>query len=182
MHEYILSAIALSTPILYAGTMTDKPPSDPGDHAVDFSRRYFQELDIYCGDRMDQLGIPKGQIGSSDRAHNIEWCAFNPYERDGGGLSTGGRINVDSGVLNPGWNAARIGPRARAIWEKSRLRDRIDAAIVHEFEEHRCGSHEQAVERAPETDLPVGGRARALLRAIRLGEQSTRGGDPSLGR
>jgi hypothetical protein len=45
--------------------------------------------------------------------------------------------------------------------------------------EYRTGSHEAAVELAPETDLPVGGRPRALLRAIRLGEQSIRRGGSS---
>jgi hypothetical protein len=155
----------------------EKPPSDPADHAEDFAHRWADRLDQHCALRMEDLGVPSERIGSSDHDHGIAWAAFNPYERQGGGLSPGGRINVDSGVLNPAWNAARIGPFAQALWEKSRLRHRIDAAIAHEYEEHQGGSHESAVENAPETELPVGGRVRALLRAIRLGE--TRGGGSS---
>ena len=120
---------------------------------------------------MEELGIPHDKIGSSDHLTGVAWRAFFPHERDAGGRSTGGRINIDSGVLNPEWNAERIGPRAQAKWEKSRLRDRIDATIVHEHEEHRGGSHEYAVENAPDTKSSVGGRVRALLRAIRLGER-----------
>ncbi len=151
--------------------MTHKPPSDPADHASDFAKRYARELDEYYATRMEALGIPPERIGSGDLDQGIPWCAFNPHERDAGGLSTGGRINVDSGVLNPGWNAARIGLKASAMWARSRLRDRIDAAIAHEDMEYRAGSHAAAVDHAPETDLPIGGRPRALLRAIRLGEQ-----------
>ena len=160
----------------------DKPPPDPADHAEDFAHRWVDRLDEYCGIRMEGLGIPSDRIGSSDHRHRIAWCAFNPYERDAGGISTGGRVNVDSGVLNLAWNAEKVGPHAQAVWEKSRLRDRIDDAIAHEDMEWHTGSHEAAVEHAPETDLPISARARALLRAIRLGEQSTRGGDPSPGR
>jgi hypothetical protein len=151
--------------------MPDQPPPDPADHAQDFARRWADRLDQDCAVRMEELGIPEDRIGSSDHDHGIPWCAFNPYERDAGGLSTGGRINVDSGVLNPDWHAGVIGPSASALWARSRLRDRIDAAIAHEDMEHRAGSHEAAVELIPETDLPVGSRVRALLRAIRLGEQ-----------
>jgi hypothetical protein len=45
--------------------------------------------------------------------------------------------------------------------------------------EFRVGSHDAAVELAPDTDLPIGGRPRALLRATRLGEQSIRRGGSS---
>lgn len=159
--------------------MTEKPPPDHADHAEDFAHRYAETLDQYCAVRMQELGILEERIGSSDHGRGIAWCAFHPYERDAGGLSTGGRINVDSGVIDPRWHAEIIGPKAQALWEKSRLRHRIDAAIAHEDAERRTGSHEAAVEQAPETELPVGGRVRALLRAIRLGEQATRGGGPS---
>jgi hypothetical protein len=158
--------------------MSDQPPSDPADHAEDFALRWADWLDQYAALRMEELGIPSGRIGSSDHGHKIAWCAFNPYERDAGGIATGGRINVDSGVLNPRWNAERIGQSASAIWEKARQRDRIDTTIAHEDIE-RTGSHDDAVEHAPATDLPIGARARALLRAIRLGEQAIRGGGSS---
>jgi hypothetical protein len=162
--------------------MPDSPPAEPADHAHDFAYRWADRLDQYCAIRMEELGIPEERIGSSDHDHGIAWCAFNPHERDGGGLSTGGRINVDSGVLNPRWHSEMIGQSAQALWEKSRLRHRIDAAIAHEDAEWRTGSHAAAIEHAPETELPVGGPVRALLRAIRLGEQATRGGGPSQSR
>ena len=46
----------------------------------------------------------------------MDWCAFNPDEREGGGLSTGGRINVDSGVLNPRGHAEGIDARSARRW------------------------------------------------------------------
>ena len=161
--------------------MIGTPPSarplwhDPAEHALDFARRYAEPLDRHCAVRMEELGIPRDRIGSSDHRHSIAWCAFNPYERDVGGLASGGRITVDSGVLNPE-RMADLGPPAPEAWRRSRLRDRIDAAIAHEDMEWRIGSHTAAVEHAPETQLPLGDRPRALLRAIRSGERSTRGG------
>jgi hypothetical protein len=127
---------------------------------------------------MKELGIPPGRIGSTDHRHGLGISAFNPYERDAGGVSPDGRLNVDSGVLNPEQMSHLASPAPEA-WRKARLRTRIDAAIAHEDAEWRAGSHEAAVEQAPETDLPIGGGARALLRAIRLGEQAARGGGPS---
>jgi hypothetical protein len=75
-------------------------PADPAEHAIDFSRRWADKLDRYVAERMEELGISPERIGSSDHRHGIAWCAFNPYEDSGGGVSTGGRINVDSGVFN----------------------------------------------------------------------------------
>jgi hypothetical protein len=48
---------------------------------------------------------------------------------------------------------------------------RARAAIAHEDMEWRAGSHDQAVEYSPETDLNIGRHARKLLRVIRLGAQ-----------
>ena len=163
----------------YADPMTDKPPNDPAEHAAEFSCTWADRLDQYCGWRMEELGIPFDRIGSSDHRHGIACAApFNPHERDAGGISTGGRVNVDSGVLNPE-QSANLNPPAPDDWRHARLRDRIDAAIAHEDMEWRAGSHESAVELAPETDLPIGKRPRKLLRAIRLGEQGFRGGASS---
>ncbi len=47
------------------------------------------------------------------------------------------------------------------------VKDRIDAAIAHEFEEHRRGGHEGAIECAPDTELPISHVARAFLRLQR---------------
>ncbi len=46
---------------------------------------------------MEELGIPLERIGSSDHDHGIAWAAFNPQERDGGGISPGGRITRTPG-------------------------------------------------------------------------------------
>lgn len=53
---------------------------------------------------MEDLGIPDNQIGSPDH---------NPHERDGGGNSTGGRLNVNSGVLDLEFHAEVIGLNER---------------------------------------------------------------------
>ncbi len=57
-------------------------------------------------------------------------------------------------------------------WGEARWRDRLDAAIAHEYEEAKGGSHEYACEHAPDTGLPIGEPARRLLRTIRVGERS----------
>jgi hypothetical protein len=118
---------------------------------------------------MEELGIPGDRIGSNDRLHGLEGRAFNPYERDGGGISTGGRINIDSGLLNPDQITEQYGKKAGKLWAKSRLRDRQDALIAHEEEEWRTGSHDEAVKVAPETELPITDKAREILRETRKG-------------
>jgi hypothetical protein len=50
---------------------------------------------------------------------------------------------------------------------KSRASVRQDAVIAHEYEEGLRGSHEAAVEHAPETKLAIKEEARRLLRAQR---------------
>jgi hypothetical protein len=148
-------------------------PADPAEHSVRFAREWHDVLETYVQRRMRALGVPEKRIGSSDHEHRVERRAFFPDEITAGGLATGGLINVDAGVLNPE-RAANLDRPTPEAWRHARLRDRIDAAIAHEDMEHRAGSHDAAVELAPETDLPIGGRPRALLRAIRLGEQSIR--------
>jgi hypothetical protein len=140
-------------------------------HAEDFAHRYEHELDQACGIIMEEMGIPSDRIGARDIGRG--WRNFFPAEREGGGLSPGGRISLDSGILNPD-QMAHLGPEAGNAWAHARLRDRIRACIAHEDMEWRTGSHDAAVEHSPETDLHIGGRARALLRSIRLGEQRRR--------
>jgi hypothetical protein len=144
-------------------------PADPADHAEDFGHRYAEDLDWQASLRMEALGIPRERIGSSDHDHGIKWCAFNPYERDGGGLSTGGRINLDSGALNPDQITERYGRGAGELWARSSLRDRQDALIAHEDAEWHTGDHEAALKAGPETELPISDRAREILRAMERG-------------
>jgi hypothetical protein len=76
---------------------------------------------------------------------------------------------VDSGVLNPELNAQVNGPEATKVWAKSRLRDRIDSVIVHEHLEAQRVPHDDVVERAGDTPLPISENARRIPRAIAEG-------------
>ena len=89
------------------------------------------------------------------------WIAFNPYGRKGGGTVTG--VVVDSGVLNP---SLLEGKRGGRLWAKARLRDRIDASIVHELEENRHGTHAEALAAAARTELAITDGARRICRAM----------------
>lgn len=146
--------------------MPDRPHNDPAEHALDFAGRHAPALDRYCAERMEDLGIPAERIGSSDQMHGIPWCAFNPHEVQGGGVTPDGRVNFDSGVLNPRLMGS-VAPGAGEPWAGARLRDRIDASIAHEFEEGDAGgNHDLAVERCPDTALPIRDEARELARKI----------------
>ena len=141
--------------------MTDVPPSDPADHAAEFSLAWADRHDVYVALRMEELGIPSGEIGASVRERGIVWCAFDPHGRDGGNITTG--VTVNSSVLNPDLLKGRKGG---LIWPRASLRDRIDAIIAHEWEEDRHGSHEVALKKAPRTELSVSDGARWILRAM----------------
>jgi hypothetical protein len=146
--------------------------ADKAVHAQQVAREWHDVAESYARQRMKELGIPEEMIGSSDHRRGGERHAFFPDEVDGGGVAPGGRISIDSGVLNPDLHPVKA-------WADETLRRRIDATIAHEYEEARGGTHAYAVEQAPETDLPVGGRVRKLLRAIRLSEQGFGGGPSS---
>jgi hypothetical protein len=140
--------------------MTDKPPSDPADHAQDFARRWADRLDEYCALRMEKLGIPEDKLGADDLRKGMRWCAFDPEGRTGGYISKG--ITVNSGVLNP----ELFKSKGRRVWARARLRDRIDAVIAHEWEESKTVDHVAALKAAPKTELPITDGARRILRAM----------------
>ena len=145
-------------------------PVDPADHAEDFSHRYADKLDWLAGIRMEELGIHEDQIGSNDHNRGLLRAAFNPWEREGGGNSPGRQINLDSGIFNPDL-MKRFGLKAEEVWKRrDHIADRC--LIAHEYEEAKTGSHDLAVERAPDTELPISFEARELARAIR---ESARG-------
>ena len=147
--------------------MRDTPPQDPADHAEDFAHRYAQELDYLTGDRMAELGIPTGQIGSSTPGQGH--ACFMPHERTGGGNDPVGGLTLDSGVLNPGLLGTLPGNEE---WAASRLRDRFDGEIAHEHEEaRRGGSHVEALRHTPDTELPIREGGRQILRAMRPTER-----------
>jgi hypothetical protein len=149
--------------------MAASPPSDPADHAGEFAHTWVDRLENYVEGRMHALDIPEEQIGSSDHERGIAWRTFFPDERDGGGVATGGRISVDSGVLNPDQLAKDYGEEAGKLWAESRLRDRIDAIIIHEESEAEAGTHEEALALAPKTTRPINEATRRILRAMERG-------------
>ncbi len=58
-------------------------------------------------------------------------------------------------------------PEVSSLHDKSRASVRQDAIIAHEFEEGMRGSHEAAVEHAPDTKLTITEEARRVLKAQR---------------
>ena len=145
-------------------------PAHPELHARDFAERYAEPMNYHVENRMMELGIDPAKIGVSDADHRIWHAAFIPHEVDGGGNTPDGRLNLDSGILNPDL-FKRLGPKASDAYARARLRDRLDAGIAHEFEEAKGGSHEYAYEHAPNTALPIRAQARELARMIRDGER-----------
>jgi hypothetical protein len=141
--------------------MPDTPPTDPSDHAEDFAHRWADRLDEYCAIRMEQLRIPDHLHGSPDLEGDGRWRAFIARDRQGRGLLKG--ITVNSGCLNPELLKGKPGAR---VFAKTRLRDRIDAIIAHEYEEDRLGTHELALKLGAKTELPISDKARRILRAI----------------
>ncbi len=136
---------------------------DAAEHARDFAERYAEPMNYHVENRMMELGIPTERIGARKYGHPHR--AFWPEETTGGGNAPGRRLTVDSGVFNTALMSNR--PAARAVWAKSRLRDRIDAVIAHEDAESLTGFHDVAEAMAPDTTLPITDGARQILRAIR---------------
>jgi hypothetical protein len=141
--------------------MGERPPVDPAEHAEEFAHRWREKLEEYCAVRMHELGVPDNMNGEPDYDGDGKWHAFDPAGAQGGGCVTG--VVVDSGVLNPNLLAGKKGCR---IYPKSRLRDRIDSAIAHKYEELRTGSHDEALEAAAKTTLPITEGARRLCKAM----------------
>ena len=149
-------------------------PTDPALHALQFSRYWQDRLEAEAGRIMHEVGLPPERIGARDIERG-ERRNFFPDEQDGGGLAPDGGINLDSGIFNPS-QFDHLGGEAGEAWSHESADTRARASIAHEDMEWRAGSHEAAVELAPETDLNIGGGPRALLRAIRRGEQRRAGG------
>ena len=113
------------------------------------------------------IRTPSGSL-SNDHKHGLSEAAFNPYEKIGGSVGTIGEINLDSGVLNPDL-MRQYGGEASEAWERASLRTRCDTAIAHEYEEGNGRTHDEAIARAPDTELPISDKARELARKIRDG-------------
>src|SRR5436190_13329362 len=156
--------------------MIGTPPSrrpmwhDPAAHARDLAERYSVPLGYSAEQRMTELGIHPDRIGMPDKNHGIQWAAFHPHGISGGSYSPDGRLIVDSGVLNMDLLKAGYDEKAASLFGKSRLRDRMDAIIAHEYEEHRNGmSHVEALKATPKTALPIREGAREICREMERG-------------
>ncbi|QEH35352.1 hypothetical protein OJF2_39030 [Aquisphaera giovannonii] len=156
--------------------MIGAPPSarspwhDPARHARDFGERHAGLIDYHVESRMLELGIDPVRIGWGDVEAGIRHAAFHPHVGDGGNVSPDGRIIVGSGVFSDELLRAEYGDEAAELFRASRTRDRLDSILAHEYEEHAHGmSHAEAVKHAPETELPISDRARAIARAMEKG-------------
>jgi len=149
--------------------MTERPPSDPADHAEDFSRRYAEDLEIVAGQAMMDLGIADDQLGARDHTRNSEIHSFFPSDREGGTVSHAGQITLDSGLMNPEL-LSNYDEETRKMWRRTRIADRAQAIIAHELAEHEYGGdHELALIAGPETKLPISHAARELLNQMERG-------------
>jgi len=144
-------------------------PADPALHAKEVAREWEDVAESYIQERMRQLGIPDHQIVAPDYQRGSVRRVFLADEAIGGSYGSGRRLFVDSGVLNPKLNAEVIGSEASKVWAKARLRDRIEAVIVHEHLEAQGIPHDEVVERAADTNLPISENARRILRRIAEG-------------
>ena len=148
----------------------DKPPSDPADHAVDFSQRYADDLDIVAGQVMIDLGLTNFQMGARDPDRDREHHAFFPTDTTGGSISPAGQVTLDSGLMNPELLTENYDETARRAWQRTRLADRAQAIIAHELAEHENNDdHDLALIAGPETKLPISHAARELLRRMESG-------------
>jgi hypothetical protein len=64
------------------------------------------------------------------------------------------------------------GEEAGNVWTRSRLRDRIDAIIIHELAESQEGTHEAALAAAPNTERLITEGTRRILHAMEQGSKS----------
>jgi len=141
-------------------------PPNAADHAEQFALTWYDRLESLTRKRLRELGIPDHQIGAFDDDFDLRLAAFHPKERTGGGISPGARINLNSGVFNPGLLVRHPSPTVSSIWGKASLRDRCDAVIAHEYHEGQGVSHAEAERQAAQTELPVTDGARRIRRAM----------------
>ena len=154
--------------------MIGTPPSrrpmwhDPAEHARDFSERYAEPINIEVESRMVELGIDPLKIGWRDLGEDHK--AFYPDIAEAGNVSPDGRIVVGAGLFNPELIADIYGEEAGRLFGDSRIEDRLDSIIAHEYEEHRHDmSHVEALKTAPKSELPISDRAREIAEAMKRG-------------
>jgi hypothetical protein len=145
--------------------MSRQPPRRNAPRAREYAIRNAERLDQWAALLMEELGLSKDRIGSSDYERGKPWRAFFAEEMDGGGNSPGRRLNLDSGVFNDALMRP-FGRKAGRAWRNAATRARAMAVLAHEDEESQGYTHDEAVERAPATGLPISFEARELLKII----------------
>ena len=116
---------------------------DIAEHASEVAREWDDVAESYVRRRRRELGVPENMIGQPDYGGDGRWRAFDPYEQEGGGNTTG--IVIDSGVLESrttSWarkvaGSTRSLPCGNALMRRSR----------HEYEELRHRTHARAARR-----------------------------------
>jgi hypothetical protein len=162
--------IARADSLDYDQSMNEKPPSDPADHAEDFSRRYAEDLEIVAGQAMMDLGVRDNQLGERDHARGSQIYSFFPGDRQGGTVSHAGQVTLDSGLMNPDLLKDGYDQEAQWAWRRARIGDRAQAIIAHEIAEHEYdGDHELALIAGSETKLAISSEARELLKKMEAG-------------
>jgi hypothetical protein len=162
--------------------MASGPYQSP-KNVIDFATRFYNDLNRVVGNRMRQLGVPDDMIG----IRNYPGIDKGPFVRFpatqiGGNVNsslTPGRqagIALDHGIFDADHpNMANI-----SSWRKATLRDRMDAAIVHEYIEATLQPasllrrkaaakwlHKEAIRRATATAMPITPGARQILTEYR---------------
>jgi hypothetical protein len=162
--------------------MASGPYQSP-QRIIDFTTRYAADLNTVVGNRMRQLGVPEDMIG----IRNFAGLDEGPFVRFPS-TQVGGNVNpnlipghqagiaLDHGIFD----AAHPDMAGVTSWARASLRDRMDAAIVHEYIEATLQPpsnfqgraavtwlHDQAIRRAPETTMPITLGARRILAEYR---------------
>jgi len=128
----------------------------------------WEPLEEIAKKRMREVGVAEERIGMLDVDNDYRLAVFHPKQLDGGGVHPPtGRINLDAGLFKPGLLAEAMPADVSSLHDAGRASVKQDAIIAHEFEEGIRGSHEAALEHAPETGLSIKEEARRLLRAQR---------------
>jgi hypothetical protein len=156
---------------------------------IESATSWEDDLNRAVGVRMRELGIPEDMIGLLSIPGMDEGRAFVrfPDTQIGGNLNPAVNpawkpgIALDHGILDvahPQMSRVPAWGQATTV-----LRDRADAAIVHEYIEATLAPpqgltaparvewlHKQAIRRAPDTSLPITERAGEILRQYRNAE------------
>ena len=146
-----------------------------------FDKNTIETMAKTIEDRMRQLGIPAEAMGLTKNK-----IAFDHADKNQG-TNIQGWIKVDENVPSRWYTDSDIEMGAEKerysgiavgggifdeipgfeAWNKASLSARLDAVITHEYFEYLGATHNEAVERAPNTKLKITKEARDLLSEMR---------------